>query len=138
MTFLVASLGACGGEREALGGGPEVDVCGGYEAYDELPEPDAADAGAVREWATGFLRVIERTETDDDVTDANGDRHEVPAPVAQAFADMERSVTAMRDRVGAAGEDATEVRRAADSLATDETFRAADTVVRDFHAERCE
>lgn len=142
-TFLVAialvgPLAACGGGPDALGAGPEVDACGGYEAYDDLPEPEPEDADAVLEWATGFLRVIERTDTDREVTDFDDDRQEVPATVVNAFAALERSITDFRDGVSAAaGDGPAAVRRAADELALDDGFRRADEIVRDFHAETC-
>lgn len=133
-----ATLGACGGDTDALGAGSEVDVCGGYEAYDELPEVDPADAAEVREWATGFLRVTERTETDRKVTDRDGDRRDVPPAVVAAFDALERSVIEYRKQVAeAAGRGADQIRRAADALALDDRFREADVTVRTFYEEKC-
>lgn len=128
----------CGGSSDALGGGAEVDVCGGYEAYDDLPEVDPADRAEVNEWAAGFLRVTERTETDRPVTDRDGDRRDVPQAIVSAFDALERSVTEYKSRMAeAAGKGPDEVRRAADSLALDDRFRDADVAVRTFYEETC-
>lgn len=141
--WLGAALGmtlaaGCGGGSSALGAGPEVDACGGYRAYDELPEPDPRDADAVLEWATGFLRVVDRTDTDRQVTNRDDDRQEVPPAVVDAFADLERSVTAFQERVSAAaGEGPAVARQAADELALDDAFARADERVRAFHAATC-
>ena len=138
LVAVVATVGfaGCGGRDAALGGGPEVDVCGGYRALDELPEPDPGDQRAVVEWADGFLRATERTETDLRITDRNGDRTEVPANVVTAVKTLERSITAFRAKARAAG-GAAAMNAVADSLAGDAGYHAAHRRLRDFTKERC-
>lgn len=138
VTAGVLFLGACGGGSEALGGGAEVDACGGYEAYDELPEPDPTDARAVLDWADGVLRVIDRVDPDREVRDLEDERREVPPGVLDAFTSLKRSVEDLRDRVADAADTGTAaIRAAADSLALDEDFATADTTIRAFHTEIC-
>ena len=135
---LATSAGACGRSRQPLGGGPEVDVCGGYDAYDDLPEPDAADGEEVLAWTAAFLRVVERTQVDDDVRDREGDRKPVPKEVSAAVPVLERSIVALRRRVQAAVPKGPEaVRAATDSLALDADFARADRVIGEFRSKTC-
>ena len=128
-------LPACGGSNSASGGGAHVDVCGAYEAYDALPEPDPRDRAAVQRWATAFNRVLARTETEDQVSDGHGPRHDVPAPVAGAILHLRTAIRryqgGLRDATGAAAV------AAADRLALDDEFQRADATLREFHDKTC-
>jgi hypothetical protein len=137
--MLATLASSCGRSSGALGGGARVDVCGAYEAYDALPEPDPRDVAAVQRWASGFLRVVARTETDRQVVEKRGHRHrDVPAVVAGAFPQLRDSVKRYQASVQAAtshGPNA--VVAVADGLALDAEFTRADASVRDFHDKTC-
>lgn len=135
-TVVLAS--ACGGKREALGGGGDVDVCTGYAAYDRLPEPDPSSAPQVLEWSAAVLRVIERTQTKDEVRNKDDKRQPVPAEVADALGALRSSVEQLRERVRTAAREGPEaVRRATDALALDPEFAAADRTLGRFHTTVC-
>lgn len=134
----VVVLPACGGSSSATGGGARVDVCGAYEAYDALPEPDPKDPAKVQAWAAGFIRVMDRTETDEQVADRQGHNHDVPAEVVAAFPHLRAAVKRYQAAVRAAApKGGVAVAAVADRLAVDDEFRNADATVRGFHDKTC-
>ena len=139
LTLAAASLAACGGPSRPLGAGPDVDVCRGIEAFDDLPEPDADDAEAVDRWILATLRVLDRVDPKERVTDISDEKLDPPAEVVEGYAVIEASMRSLRARVDDASERGPDaVRAAADSLANDEDFTTAYAIVRSFHDEVCE
>ena len=131
-------LSACGHSSSATGGGGHVGVCGAYEAYDALPEPDPRDAAEVQRWATAFTRVLGRTQTDEPVSDRRGHEHDVPPPVAASITRLRASLKRYQAAVRAAApHGAVAVAAAADELAVDDEFLSADATLREFHDKTC-
>ena len=140
LTLVLCALLAagCGGSKEALGGGGDVDVCAGYDAYDRLPEPDPTSAPRVLAWSAGVLRVIERTQTDQDVRDRHDKKQPVPADVTAALAVLKHSMEQLQTRVRAAAADGpAAVRGATDALALDPAFTTADRRLASFRTTIC-
>lgn len=132
-------LVACGDPSRPLGAGPDVDVCDGIRVFDELPEPSPEDARAVDRWIAAALRVLDRVDPKERVTDVNDKERVPPDDIIEAYTAIEASVRSLRARVDAASaKGAKAVRSAADSLAGDDQFNAAYTKVRSFHDEVCE
>jgi hypothetical protein len=135
----VPLLSSCSHSSGALGGGARVDVCGAYVAYDSLPEPDPADGATVQRWTAGFLRVIDRTDTDREGVDKRGHQHNVPADVANAFPRLRDAIGRYQAAVRAASaRDAGAIAGAADRLALDDAFVKADITVRDYYTKTCQ
>ena len=125
------ALAACGGGSQALGGGEEVNACGGYEAYDALDEPRPDDADGTVEWAKGVLRIIERVDFEERIRQPDGDRIDVPKQVIDDYTTIETSIRTLRD---GAGDDVAAAQR---TLSRDEAFNAADARMASFFATNC-
>lgn len=60
---LATSLTGCARANQAQGAGQQVSFCPGYQAYDALTQPSAADPKAVVAYAEGVVTVIDRIDT---------------------------------------------------------------------------
>lgn len=129
---LVLLASGCARSDAAAGGGEEVDVCGGYEAYEELLEPDVSRSEAVVKHAASVLRILDRVDTDRRVS---GD--DVPEELVDHLETIEAAMKELRRAAAAAGRNGSALRDAESALFHDDEVRAADAAWATFHEDAC-
>jgi len=121
-------LGGCSSSQE-LGGGPEIDLCGGYAELETFEEPSITDPEAVRRWVIGSRRVVERVDLDREI-----DETPVPNDVARALDAVD---TALGRFQSAIADDRETLVGPAEDFAADADFTDAYGVLTTFVGDHC-
>jgi hypothetical protein len=132
-------LGAgCGRRNNALGSGADLNACDAYYVYDNFfGEPSPRKADELLLSADAHVRLIDRIRPDFKISVKDKDDFLADKAVIDAWTTIRTSMVAFRERVKAAGNDPAKLGEAANSLAADQAFLAADARVAEFNATVC-
>jgi hypothetical protein len=135
--LLVALATACGGTETRLGGGPDVNVCGGYVALDKLPEPRLDRRQEVEQYLDGVLRVLDRVDYLARYVGSDGKKHQPPASMKDELAPLEDVIHRFRTQLKAMpGQDG--ARQLAEKIAADPEYRRLTGDWARFYRDNCQ
>ena len=131
LLLTVGSATGCGGKKEALGGGKDVDLCVGYKELDGLSEPPPSDKSEVERFAAGYLRILDRIDIEFKIRQPDGDRITLPKAVQTDLATLKSSMTLFRDAIDKG------LAQAHELITRDKAFAQADAQLATFAATNC-
>jgi len=141
---LVAVAGAaCSSRSSNIGAGDDVDLCTAVRYLNRFTEPRPESKSEVLDYATGFVRVIDRVDKRRELAarEELTSQGREPKASPKALADIEVikvSMEQLRDTVKAIPDDGDAVRAATNKLAANTRYAAAERRITAYYSATCE
>ncbi len=134
---------ACTGRSDNAGEGSDVDYCTAHVIFDHLREPRPEDRREVLEYASAFVRIIDRVDPRRELdvrVELRGRDGKKPKVAPAALADlkiMRASLVKLRDAVRSLPGDGEAVKAAASALSRDPDYAQADKRTTEYVTATC-